>query len=164
MFLVFSSYTEISNFLQGFVDNEANLNSAASCAGVCSDYRKTSHFQCQSGSLCDAHVNDHEQAKCTGIIRDCQDIDDSDVNICETVSGCSLVHPVSSCWYNIMHNMPANVLYPIINPFVVFTNAIFMQGEPNRRYNYIKYSDGRIAGNTNSNTVCHGRLRVKYWH
>lgn len=89
--LVFSSYTEISNFLQGYVDNEANLNSAASCAGVCSDYRKTSHFQCQSGSLCDAHVNDHEQAKCTGIIRDCQDIDDSDVNICETVSGCSLV-------------------------------------------------------------------------
>lgn len=83
---VFSSYTEISNFLQGFVDNEANLNSAASCAGVCSDYRKTTHFQCQSGSLCDRHVNDHEQAKCLGIIRDCQDIDDSDVNICETVS------------------------------------------------------------------------------
>lgn len=85
-FSVFSSYTEISNFLQGFVDNEANLNSAASCAGVCSDYRKTSHFQCQSGSLCDRHVNDHEQAKCAGIIRDCQEIDDSDVNICETVS------------------------------------------------------------------------------
>lgn len=34
------------------------------------------------------------------------------------------------------------------------------QGEPNRRYNYIKYSDGRIAGNSKS--VCHGRLRVKY--
>lgn len=89
LFLVFTSYTEISNFLQGFVDNEANMNAGASCAGVCSDYRKTSHFQCQSGSLCDAHVNDHEQAKCAGIIRDCQDIDDSDVNICETVNGCS---------------------------------------------------------------------------
>lgn len=82
----FTSYTEIANFLQGFVDNEANLNAAASCAGVCSDYRKTAHFQCQSGSLCDRNVNDHEQAKCGGIIRDCQDIDDSDVNICETVS------------------------------------------------------------------------------
>lgn len=34
------------------------------------------------------------------------------------------------------------------------------QGEPNRRYNYIKYSDGRIAGNPKS--ICHGRLRVKY--
>lgn len=62
------------------------MNSAASCAGVCSDYRKTAHFQCQSGSLCDRHVNDHEPAKCAGIIRNCQDIDDSDVNICETVS------------------------------------------------------------------------------
>lgn len=85
--LAFTSYTEIANFLQGFVDNEANLNAAASCAGVCSDYRKTAHFQCQSGSLCDRNVNDHEQAKCGGIIRDCQDIDDSDVNICETVNG-----------------------------------------------------------------------------
>lgn len=84
--LAFASYTEIANFLQGFVDNEANLNAAASCAGVCSDYRKTAHFQCQSGSLCDRNVNDHEQAKCGGIIRDCQGIDDSDVNICETVS------------------------------------------------------------------------------
>lgn len=84
--LAFTSYTEIANFLQGFVDNEANLNEKASCAGVCSDYKQTKHFQCQSGSLCDRHVNDHEQAKCGGIIRDCQDIDDSDVNICETVS------------------------------------------------------------------------------
>lgn len=57
-----------------------------SCSGVCSDFRKTAHFQCQSGSLCDSRVNDHEQAKCTGVIRDCENIDDSDVNICETVS------------------------------------------------------------------------------
>ncbi|XP_031617015.1 uncharacterized protein LOC116336929 [Contarinia nasturtii] len=115
---VFSSYTEISNFLQGFVDNEANLNSDASCSGVCSNFRKTAHFQCQSGSLCDSRVNDHEQAKCSGIIRDCQSIDDSDVNICET-------------------------------------------GESNRRYNYIKYSDGRTAGN--SKAICHGRLRAESW-
>lgn len=80
------SYTEISNFLQGFVDNEANLSPTASCGGVCSDYRKTSHLQCVSDSLCDRSVNDHEPAKCNGIIRDCQDIDDNDVNICETVN------------------------------------------------------------------------------
>lgn len=53
---------------------------------MCSDYRKTSHFQCVSDSLCDRDVNDHEPAKCNGIIRDCQDIDDNDVNICETVN------------------------------------------------------------------------------
>lgn len=80
------SYTEISNFLQGFIDNEANLSPTASCGGVCSDYRKTSHIQCVSDSLCDRGINDHEPAKCNGIVRDCQDIDDNDVNICETVN------------------------------------------------------------------------------
>lgn len=82
---VYNSYTEITNFLQGIIDNEANLNSGASCAGSCSDYRQTHHFHCQSGSLCDRSVNDHDPAKCSGIIRNCQEIDDTDVNICETV-------------------------------------------------------------------------------
>lgn len=43
---------------------------------------------------------------------------------------------------------------------VFFCFISHVQGEPNRRYNYIKYSDGRIAGNSKS--ICHGRLRVKY--
>lgn len=83
--LAFSSYAEITNFLQGIVDNEANLNSGSSCAGSCSDYRQTRHFHCQSGSLCDRSINDHDPRECYGIIRDCQEIDDTDVNICETV-------------------------------------------------------------------------------
>lgn len=82
---VYSSYAEITNFLQGFVDNEANLNGDASCSATCSTYWKSRHFQCQSGSLCDRSVNDHDAAKCNGIIRHCQEIDNSDVNICEVV-------------------------------------------------------------------------------
>lgn len=82
--LAFSSYTEITNFLQGIVDNEANLNSASSCAGTCKDYRQTRHFHCQAGSLCDRSINDHDPQECRGIIRNCEEIDDN-VNICETV-------------------------------------------------------------------------------
>lgn len=67
------------------MDNEANLNAAGSCTGSCSDYRWTRQFQCQSGSLCDRNINDHDPAKCSGIIRECQEIDDADINICETV-------------------------------------------------------------------------------
>lgn len=44
--------------------------------------------------------------------------------------------------------------------FCIHSTHVHTQGEPNRRYNYIKYSDGRIAGNPKS--ICHGRLRVKY--
>lgn len=83
--LAFSSYTEITNFLQGIVDNEANLNSDSSCAGSCKDYRHTRHFHCQAGSLCDRSINDHDPQECNGIIRNCLEIDDTSVNICETV-------------------------------------------------------------------------------
>lgn len=85
-FLVYSTYTEITNFLQGFIDNEANLNAASSCTATCSDYRKAYHYHCQSGSLCDRNVNDHDPAKCGGILRDCQEIDESELTICETVN------------------------------------------------------------------------------
>lgn len=85
LFTVYSSYTEITNFLQGFVDNEANLNADASCTATCADYRETRHFQCQSGSLCDRGINDHDTAKCNGVMRHCEEIDNSELNICETV-------------------------------------------------------------------------------
>lgn len=49
------------------------------------------------------------------------------------------------------------------SPTKTYFAAFFSQGEPNRRYNYIKYSDGRIAGNS-TKAVCHGRLRVEYWY
>lgn len=79
-------HTEVTNFLQGFVDNEANLNPKSSCVETCSIYENTKHFQCQEGSLCDRNENNHDAAKCNGIIRNCQEIDDSDVTICEIVS------------------------------------------------------------------------------
>lgn len=82
---VYTTHTEITNFLQGSIDNEANLNPTSTCTATCSDYRTTQHYQCQSGSLCDRSVNDHEPAKCAGVLRECRPIDESDLTICETV-------------------------------------------------------------------------------
>lgn len=85
LYLVSTAYTEITNFLQGYVDNEANLNSEGSCTATCMDYVETRHYDCVSGSLCDLAENRHESAKCDGIIRNCDVIDNSDLTICEIV-------------------------------------------------------------------------------
>lgn len=60
------------------------------------------------------------------------------------------------CFITIWHQQHGKM------PDVIIYACVFCipQGEANRRYNYIKYSDGRIAGNARA--VCHGRLRVKY--
>lgn len=76
-------YTTVANFLQGFVDNEANLNPERSCSSQCSDYKQTKHFQCETGSLCDTNEgNNKPNLRCNGIIRDCSEIDSSDVVLC----------------------------------------------------------------------------------
>lgn len=85
--------------MQGLIENEGNLNAGASCTGSCSDYRHTRHFQCQSGSLCDRSINDHDPAKCNGIIRDCQEIDDADISICETVNVLKMLETSKAVMY-----------------------------------------------------------------
>lgn len=82
-----TAYTEITNFLQGHVENEANISPEGSCAGTCNDFVTTRHYDCISGSLCDPNENRHESAKCDGIIRNCDVIDNSDLTICEIVCG-----------------------------------------------------------------------------
>lgn len=85
LFLVSTAYTEVTNFLQGYVDNEANLNEDGSCKATCMDYVVTRHYNCVSGSLCDSSENQHESAKCEGVIRNCDVIDNADLTICEIV-------------------------------------------------------------------------------
>lgn len=81
---VSSSHTEITNFLQGFVDNQINLDEDGSCSKQCTDYHETHHHRCQQNTICD-NIN-YEKAKCEGTIRECRKIDE-DVNICLSVSG-----------------------------------------------------------------------------
>lgn len=76
------SYTQITNFLQGFIDNEVNLNTDASCSSTCSDYRQTKHYHCAAGTLC-AEVS--QAPTCNGVVRECEEIDDSEIDICQNV-------------------------------------------------------------------------------
>lgn len=78
-------YTSITNFMQGYIDNEINaqLNGEQHCEGTCSDLKSTkNHEQCQNGTLC-AHSN-FARTRCTGEIFDCSVID-SDGTACLVV-------------------------------------------------------------------------------
>lgn len=65
------SYTQLTNFLQGYVDNEINLNPDGSCAPYCSDFHETKNYDCKPNTLCAATNMDHNRTRCNGTVRDC---------------------------------------------------------------------------------------------
>lgn len=70
-------YTSFTNFIQGYIDNEINLNGEQTCGGTCSDYKSTKNHQCQYYTICD-HSN-FIRTRCTGDIFDCSTIDSDGV-------------------------------------------------------------------------------------
>lgn len=78
-------YTSITNFIQGYIDNEINLNGEHKCGGTCSDYKSTKNHHCQDYTICD-HSN-FKRTKCTGDVFDCTTID-SDGVACLVVCIC----------------------------------------------------------------------------
>lgn len=78
-------YTSITNFMQGYIDNEINLNDEHRCDGTCSDFKSTKNHECQHDTLC-AHKN-FARTRCAGDMFDCNTID-SDGMACLVV--CSL--------------------------------------------------------------------------
>lgn len=78
-------YTAVTNFWQGYIDNEINLNGDQSCSNTCEDYRDTKHFQCNENTMC-AH-NNFKNKTCNGRVVNCTTIDDD-------FTACSLV------WFN----------------------------------------------------------------
>lgn len=79
------TYEEVTRLLQGYVDNEVNLNPENNCKRTCSDYKQTTHHVCQNGTYCSLPDAGPERAICKGTIVDC-DFFGSDMNICESVS------------------------------------------------------------------------------
>lgn len=79
-------YAEITNFLQGYVDNEVNLNEQASCTADCAYYGKTRHYACAPESPCRADKYGVAGTVCDGVLRDCETIDYSELRVCEVVS------------------------------------------------------------------------------
>lgn len=70
------NFLQITRLLQGYVENEINLNSQGSCTQQCSDYSlSTSRDVCVQGSVCNF------QEKCRGNITNCQSMRD-DMWIC----------------------------------------------------------------------------------
>lgn len=70
------NYLQITRLLQGYIENEINLNSQGSCTQQCSDYSLAqSRDECVKGSIC------NKQDKCRGNITNCQSMKD-DMWIC----------------------------------------------------------------------------------
>lgn len=59
--------------MQGYIDNEANLNAGSNCDATCQDYRQTQNYNCRAGTLC-SHAN-FMKTTCSGTIFDCNAID-----------------------------------------------------------------------------------------
>lgn len=80
-------YEEVTNFLQGYIDNEVNLNAEETCQNTCSDYQSTRSYGCTDGTYCaqKAEGAERDRARCNGRVVDCQFLG-SDLNVCSNVS------------------------------------------------------------------------------
>lgn len=76
---------QITNLLQGYVENEVNLNKDGSCAGSCEDHKFGRNRHCSEGTFCgDQIVDDAKRHICSGTIVDCIFIE-SNMQICPSV-------------------------------------------------------------------------------
>lgn len=55
--------------MQGYIDNEINLNADRSCSGTCSDVKIGRNVGCDNDTIC-AHDN-FRRTRCGGVIFDC---------------------------------------------------------------------------------------------
>ncbi|XP_060651516.1 uncharacterized protein LOC132788201 [Drosophila nasuta] len=63
------TYDVVTRLLQGYIENEMNLNNGASCFQTCEYYQSTTSKGCFDEEFCT------EQPKCSGRIHDCQFVD-----------------------------------------------------------------------------------------
>lgn len=79
--MIATTYHQITRFIQGYVDNEVNLNQDDSCKATCSDYKQTRNYKCDADTLCADQIIDHASTKCNGTVLNCEFIDE-DVTVC----------------------------------------------------------------------------------
>lgn len=79
------SYTEITNFVQGYIDNEVNFNREDTCSKQCDDFHRVDYHVCRNNTLCILNYLDKNKTRCDGEIRNCQFIE-SDMRVCPNVS------------------------------------------------------------------------------
>lgn len=73
------SYDHVSRLLQGYVENEINLNSKESCYETCEDYQDVPVTVCNGDQLC------QKQPKCSGRLYSCRFIE-ADMTVCHSNS------------------------------------------------------------------------------
>lgn len=79
------TYEEVTNFLQGYLDNEVNLNPENSCQSTCEDYKVTDNYGCFEDTYCALKPEkERERAICKGKIVNCEFLG-SDLNVCSSV-------------------------------------------------------------------------------
>lgn len=77
---------EVTRFLQGYIDNEVNLNPINDCKKSCSEYKNTQNYLCYNGSYCANDVlQEQKDLKCNGAVVDCEFIG-GDMTVCPSVS------------------------------------------------------------------------------
>lgn len=75
----------MTRLLQGYIDNEVNLNPINDCKKTCSDHKLTSNEICYNGTYCAQEPKEVQDArKCKGVVVDC-DFVGSDLTICPSV-------------------------------------------------------------------------------
>lgn len=82
------TYEEVTNFLQGYIDNEVNLNPEGTCQNTCNDYKITENYgHCYDGTYCALKPAgaERDRAVCKGKIVNCEFLG-SDLNVCSSVS------------------------------------------------------------------------------
>lgn len=77
---------EVTRLLQGYIDNEVNLNAVNDCKLSCSDYQLATNHLCYNGSYCAENTAFAPEAdlKCNGAVVGC-DFVGNDMTICPTV-------------------------------------------------------------------------------
>ncbi|KAH8310631.1 hypothetical protein KR044_002304 [Drosophila immigrans] len=71
------TYDEVTRLLQGYVENEVDLNSDGSCSETCPDYQNTTSMGCFDQMFCS------QQPKCSGRIHNCEFVE-SDLSVCQS--------------------------------------------------------------------------------
>lgn len=76
------AYPFVISNIQGYVDNEINLNADKSCRQTCSDFPITKNYGCSKDTLCEDYQHiDQSSIQCKGTIYNCDFVED-DLTIC----------------------------------------------------------------------------------
>ena len=78
-YILGQTYEEVTRLMQGYIENEVDMNYNRECWKTCGDYESTKNEGCFKDKFC------ARQERCSGHIHNCNYVD-SDMTICPSVS------------------------------------------------------------------------------